>query len=137
MTQATIELTAAIIGLIAVTIPVIRSFFKWAHGKGILRLIISALFDFFALACYLLAVVGIFNHWFRGLVLWLLFAVVFFAALGFCTQLGAPGRVEIALFVLQIATVVTLLGIGIFVPAPSNQNPTTVTASPTPTPFSN
>jgi hypothetical protein len=138
MTQATIELTAAIIGLIAVIIQVTRSLFKWAHGKGILGVVISLAFSFLALVCYLSAVAGMSNHWSAGLVSWLLLAFVVFVALAFCTNSGIPGRLEITLFVVLIAAGVTLSGTVIFAPKAANQTPAaTAVTSPSPTPSSN
>jgi len=58
MTVAIVYLIAAIITLVATSIPLVTALVKWGSGKGILRMLFSAALDFVGLAFFVLWAIG-------------------------------------------------------------------------------
>jgi hypothetical protein len=129
MTTAIIYLIAAILALLTALVPLIVGLLKWAAGKGLLKLLLSLLSSFLALAFYLLAIVGsTWAGWGRTPVFVFLVLSVLMAVIAFSTDSTEIKRHEIAIFVVQVSSICALIALIAF--PPSSSSPEKVEPSP-------
>ena len=111
MSDAKINLVAAILVLLAAIAPMFGKVARIAIERGVARTVASMIVVFFALCSFGFATYGRWfgGQWSPGLVCLFLWLFIILSAISFSIDSTAPRRFEIALFVVQIATVMTLI----------------------------
>jgi hypothetical protein len=109
MTDAKINLLAAVITLAAAIITVVCGIVKWATGKGLVRPMLLSIVLLVGVGCFVTAGYGRFvGGWTRGDTGAFLVAYTCLMSVAFALNPGPAGRVETAFFVMQVALALSL-----------------------------